>query len=186
MSFPINPQGRVATFLAGRPRTYNPPRGRRLVPGRERGPALTTDAVWIHRGQILLVRRGRPPFRGRWALPGGFVEPQETVEQAVARELHEETGLRGRAGRLVGVYSGPDRDPRKPTTTVAYLMRGRPGRPTAGDDAAGAAWLPVRAARPLAFDHERIVRDALRLLRTTRARRRRGDGARRRRRRPAA
>ena len=149
------------------------------MPRWARGPALTTDAVWIDRGRILLVRRGRPPFRGMWALPGGFVEPNETVEQAVARELQEETGLRGAAGRIVGVYSGPDRDPRRPTTTVAFLIRGRVRPPSAGDDAAGAAWLPVRAARPLAFDHERIVRDALRLLRPERQRGRRRRGRRR-------
>jgi len=148
-----------------------------------RGPALTADAVWIHRGRLLVVRRGRPPFRGSWALPGGFVEPEETVEHAVARELREETGLVGTAGAIVGVYSGPDRDPRQPTTTVAYLIRGRARAPTAGDDAAGAVWLPIRAARPLAFDHERIVRDALRLLRRGRPRRagrRTGHRARRR------
>ena len=138
------------------------------MPRYRRGPALTADAVWIARGRILLVRRGRPPFRGCWALPGGFVEPDETVEAAVERELREETGLSGRAGALVGVYSGPDRDPRKPTTTVAYLIRGRPAPPRGGDDAAEAAWLPVGSARPLAFDHERIVRDALRLVRRRR------------------
>jgi 8-oxo-dGTP diphosphatase len=138
------------------------------VPRWRTGPALTADAVWIVRGRVLLVRRGRPPFRGAWALPGGFVELEETVEAAVARELLEETGLRGRAARLVGVYSGPDRDPRKPTTTVAYLIRGRAGRPRAGDDAAAACWVPVGSARPLAFDHARILRDAVRLLRVRR------------------
>jgi len=126
---------------------------------------LTVDAVWISRGHLLVVRRGRPPFRGQWALPGGFVEPTETVEVAVVRELFEETGLRGTPAGLVGVYSGPDRDPRRPTATVAFWIRGRPGRPRAGDDAAGAAWVPVERARPLAFDHERIVRDARRQLR---------------------
>ena len=140
---------------------------------RYENPALTTDAVWIHRGRVLLVRRGRPPFRGMWALPGGFVEPQETVEETVVRELREETGLTGRPGKLVGVYSGPERDPRKPTTTVAFLIRGRPGRPRRGDDAAAAAWVPLSEARSLAFDHAEILRDAVRLLR--RARRSRKD-----------
>lgn len=129
------------------------------------GPALTVDAVWLSRGRILLVRRARPPFVGRWALPGGFVEPEETVEDAVVRELYEETGLRARPAGLVGVYSGPDRDPRKPTASVAFLMRGRPGVPRGGDDARSAAWRPVAGARGLAFDHDRIVDDALRISR---------------------
>jgi len=134
------------------------------MPSRPLGPALTADAVWIHRGRILLVRRGRPPFRGKWALPGGFVELDETVEGAVSRELIEETGLRARPQCIVGVYSGPDRDPRGSTTTVAYLVAGRVGAPKGGDDAASAKWVPLVAARGLAFDHDRIVRDARRLL----------------------
>jgi len=119
------------------------------------------DAVWIHAGRVLLVRRGRPPFRGRWALPGGFVEGHESVEAAVARELLEETGLRARPRRLVGVYSGPGRDPRGPTVSLAYEMQGRAGPPTGGDDAAEARWVPVRPRPRLAFDHDRIVEDAL-------------------------
>jgi 8-oxo-dGTP diphosphatase len=142
------------------------------------GPALTVDAVWIDRRRLLLVRRGRPPFLGKWALPGGFVELNETVEVAVARELLEETGLRGTAGRLVGVYSGPHRDPRRPTTTVAYLIRGRARAAKAGDDASGAAWVALREVGPLAFDHERIVRDALRLLGIRRPSHRRSGRAR--------
>ncbi len=135
------------------------------MPRYRRGPALTVDAVWFHRGRLLLVKRANPPFRGAWALPGGFVGPDETVEEALVRELREETGLRGRPVGLVGVYSGPDRDPRKPTATVAFLVRGRAGRPRAADDAAEAAWLEPRLAEPLAFDHGRIVRDAQRLRR---------------------
>lgn len=143
------------------------------MPGRPPSPALTTDAVWVHRGRVLLVRRGRPPFRGRWALPGGFVEPNETVEATVARELFEETGLKARPVALVGVYSGPGRDPRGPTASVVFLMQGRPGGPSGGDDAADAAWVPLEDARGLAFDHDTILRDALRM------RRRRGRSPRR-------
>jgi 8-oxo-dGTP diphosphatase len=118
------------------------------------------DAVWIDRDRILLVRRRRAPFRGEWALPGGFVELGETVEAAVARELHEETGLRARPRAIVGVYSGPHRDPRGSTTSVAFLMTGRPGAPKGGDDASTAAWVPLKDAHGLAFDHDLIVRDA--------------------------
>jgi 8-oxo-dGTP diphosphatase len=138
------------------------------VSPRYQNPALATDAVWIHAGQVLLVRRGRAPFRGFWALPGGFVELREKVEEALVRELREETGLAGRPVAIVGVYSGPDRDPRKPTTSVAYLVTGRVATPVGADDAAFAAWVPLAKARPLAFDHGLILSDALRLLRHSR------------------
>jgi len=130
------------------------------VPRYPPGPALTVDAVWIAGGRVLLVRRGAPPFRGRWALPGGFVDACETVEAAVVRELKEETGLVARPIAVLGVYSGPGRDPRRPTATVAFRMRGRVASPRGSDDAADAAWVPLAAARGLAFDHDRIVRDA--------------------------
>jgi 8-oxo-dGTP diphosphatase len=125
-----------------------------------RGPKLTVDAVWFDEGRILLVRRGRAPFRGSWALPGGFVEPGETVEQAVVRELREETGLSAKVEGLVGVYSCPGRDPRGPTVTLAYRMKGRAGAPHGADDAAEAAWIPLNAVGPLAFDHAQILADA--------------------------
>jgi 8-oxo-dGTP diphosphatase len=127
-----------------------------------RGPKLTVDAVWFHEGQVLLVRRGRPPFKGSWALPGGFVEPTESVETAVVRELLEETGLKARPVELLGVYSKPGRDPRGPAATVAFRMEGRAGTPHGGDDAAEAAWIRVSAVGPLAFDHGEILRDATR------------------------
>jgi len=132
---------------------------------RYQNPALTVDAVAIRGNRILLVRRGRDPFRGSWALPGGFVELRETVEAALLRELHEETGLVPTVFRLLGVYSGPDRDPRKPTTTVAFLVRGLRGRLRGGDDARDAEWIPLADAHPLAFDHERIVADGVSALR---------------------
>src|SRR5690242_3481402 len=102
------------------------------------GVYLTVDAVWIDRGRVLLVRRAHPPFQGLWALPGGFVGREETAEEAVARELKEETGLEARSVELLGLYSGPKRDPRRPTASAAYLVRGRIGRPKGGDDAAEA------------------------------------------------
>lgn len=127
---------------------------------RYQNPALAVDAVWVRGGRVLLVRRGRAPFRGKWALPGGFVELQETVEEAVVRELKEETGLTGRPAGLVGVYSGPHRDPRKPTTSVVFRMVGRGGTPRGGDDATEARWIPWKEVGRLAFDHNRILRDA--------------------------
>ncbi|MGP8159273.1 MAG: NUDIX domain-containing protein [Thermoplasmata archaeon] len=138
---------------------------------RYENPALTVDAVWIRSGKVLLVRRGKPPFRGFWAFPGGFVELHETVEEALVRELREETGLSGHPVKIVGVYSGPDRDPRKPTATVAFLVGGRVGKPVGHDDAASAAWVPLHQARPMAFDHEQILADARRLYRSRSQRR---------------
>jgi 8-oxo-dGTP diphosphatase len=141
---------------------YSTRRGGRRVTRRYPGPSLAVDAVWIRGGRVLLVRRGRPPFRGSWALPGGFVEIGETVEAAVLRELREETGLLGRRGPLLGVYSDPKRDPRKHTVSVVFRVTGRGGRPRGGDDAASAEWVPLDPFPRLAFDHERILRDAIR------------------------
>ncbi len=90
------------------------------------------------------------------------MELNETVEEALRRELKEETGLSGTVGEIVGVFSGPHRDPRKPTATIAFFVRGRPGRPRGGSDAATAEWVPLSAARLLAFDHEKILRTAVR------------------------
>lgn len=129
---------------------------------RPKGPALTVDAVWSSGGAVLLVRRGRPPFRGAWALPGGFVELGETTEEAVVRELREETGLTARPVRVIGVYSRPGRDPRGHTVSIAYGMHGVRRTPTGGDDAAEASWVPLAEAVGLAFDHDDVIRDARR------------------------
>ena len=116
---------------------------------------------------ILLVRRGEAPYRGRWALPGGFVGPAEDLAEAAVRELAEETGIRGGFHlEQLQTYGAPRRDPRMRTVTVAYLaLAPNLATPVAGTDAAHAAWLPVaealRTPARLAFDHGRIVRDAV-------------------------
>ena len=134
--------------------------------------AVTVDLVlFTIRGErlcVLAIKRGGEPFKGRWALPGGFVEADEGLEQAARRELREETGLEGARIHLeqLATYGDPGRDPRQRIVSVAYLglAPGLPA-PTAGDDAARAEWVEVDrliAARPnVAFDHARILRDGL-------------------------
>ena len=128
-------------------------------------PALTADAVLLKGHEVLLVRRGREPFRGAWAWPGGFVEVGERTEDACRRELAEETGLRGDVVDLLNVYSDPKRDPRGHTVTVAYVLRvGGVLGIVAGDDAEEARWFDLDKVPPLAFDHDAIVADARRWL----------------------
>jgi 8-oxo-dGTP diphosphatase len=128
-------------------------------------PALTTDCVVFDaRGYVLLIRRKYDPFKGAYALPGGFVDVGETVENGCRRELKEETGLEVGALRLVGVYSDPDRDPRGHTCSIAYLAQVGRLEPRAGDDAAAAEWVADWRAEKLAFDHAQILGDAERLL----------------------
>jgi 8-oxo-dGTP diphosphatase len=128
-------------------------------------PLLTVDCVAFDaKGRLLLVRRGHPPFKGQYALPGGFVDVGETVEDACRRELMEETGVKAGKLRLIGIYSAPHRDPRGHTAAVAYLTRIRSAKPIAGDDAATAEWVENWGRLTLAFDHKKIVKDARRLM----------------------
>lgn len=128
-------------------------------------PALATDAVLLKGREVLLIRRGRDPFKGSWALPGGFVEVGERVEDACRRELVEETGLRGDVVDLLGVYSDPARDPRGHTVSVVYVCKvGGIVQVEAGDDAEEAKWFSLDAPPALAFDHARILDDARRWL----------------------
>ena len=121
-------------------------------------PALAADCVVFDpQGRLLLIRRKNPPFQGRYALPGGFVEYGETTEQAAARELREETGLTARALDLIGVYSDPGRDPRGHMVSIAYLVRVAEFQPEAGDDAAHAEFVADWQNQALAFDHDRIA-----------------------------
>lgn len=132
--------------------------------GRPKTPPLAADCVVFDRaGRLLLIKRGHPPFKGRYALPGGFVEVGETVEEAALRELKEETGIEGRIAGLVGVYSDPKRDPRGHTVSCAFLVRPRTAKATGGDDAAAAESVENWRELRLAFDHEMILADALKL-----------------------
>ena len=122
-------------------------------------PVPAVDAIIETAGGIVLVERRFPPFG--LALPGGFVENGETVEAAVRREAMEETGLELEDLQLFGVYSDPERDPRRHTVSIVFTARGR-GVARPGDDAGGIRVLPAAdIGDSLAFDHSRIVADYL-------------------------
>jgi len=125
---------------------------------------LTADVVILYHGGVVLVKRKHEPFKDHYALPGGFVEYGETVEEAAVREAREETGLDVKLLRLVGVYSDPKRDPRGHTVTTAFLAVGF-GELKAGDDAKEVTVVPLDEIEnvKLAFDHSKILRDALHL-----------------------
>ena len=126
-------------------------------------PLLTVDCVAIDaKGRVLLIKRGNPPFQGHYALPGGFVDLGETVEDACRRELLEETGVEAKKLTLIGVYSELGRDPRGSTVTVAFLARVK-GTAAAGDDAAAVEWVERWRRLDIAFDHKQILKDAAKL-----------------------
>jgi 8-oxo-dGTP diphosphatase len=125
-----------------------------------RTPLLAVDAIIIYQEGIVLINRDRPPYQGRYALPGGFVEVGESVEKAVCREAKEETGLELDLLKLVGVYSHPERDPRGHVVSICYLARGR-GDLKAGSDAREAHIFLLEELPPLAFDHHQMIEDAL-------------------------
>lgn len=128
-------------------------------------PAVTADCIVITKEaepKVLLIERGGEPFKGCWALPGGFMNMDETTEQCAFRELEEETGLKIGEVHQIGAYSRVDRDPRGRTITVAYLaVVDAPIAVIGQDDAAKAQWFPLSALPELAFDHEEIMRDAI-------------------------
>ena len=124
-------------------------------------PALAVDGVVIRGNEILLVRRKNEPYRGKFALPGGFVEYGEKTEDAVTREVFEETGCRARVKKLLGVYSDPTRDPRGHTVSIVYLLEPVGGEVKAGSDASDATFVDIGDLPPLAFDHGKIVSDVL-------------------------
>jgi len=130
-------------------------------------PMVTVDALVFRRpesgAEVLLIQRKEDPFAGQWALPGGFVDMDETLEAAVARELAEETGLKGIALEQFHTFGDPGRDPRGRSITVVYRGRvyGEGPELCAADDAAAAAWFPVDQLPTMAFDHGAIVAQGL-------------------------
>jgi len=125
---------------------------------------IAADVIAEIGSSIVLIERRNFPFG--WALPGGFVDVGERVEDAAVRELREETTLEVELRALLGVYSRPDRDPRGHTVTMVYVGRAH-GEPRAADDAKGIGlFAPAEPPAPLAFDHAEILADYLRFIRT--------------------
>ncbi|HMG32780.1 MAG TPA: NUDIX hydrolase [Blastocatellia bacterium] len=139
-------------------------------------PALTVDIVLFRRNhdvhEVLLIKRGREPFKDKWAFPGGFVDQDESLEDAAARELVEETGLTSIRLEQIGAFGDPGRDPRGHTVSVAFgaIINGDV-KAEAGDDAAQVKWHSAARPGPLAFDHRKILAVALDHFRVNGARR---------------
>ena len=132
-------------------------------------PAVTTDCVIFGFDgtnlKVLLVERGIDPYKGKWALPGGFLRMDEDAEQGALRELQEETGLKTAYIKQFHTFSTPDRDPRERVITIAYYALVRLQEVKGGDDAARAEWFDLTAVPALAFDHDLILRMASNELR---------------------
>jgi 8-oxo-dGTP diphosphatase len=122
-------------------------------------PSLTVDILILFENRLVLVKRKNPPYQGKFALPGGFVDIGESTEKAAARESFEETGLSVEIIKLVGVYSDPQRDPRGHTVSVCYLAKGS-GKLKYGSDAASAEPFELDSIPELAFDHNKMINDA--------------------------
>ena len=125
-------------------------------------PALTVDAVVFKeigiKKEILLIQRKFAPYKGKWALPGGFVDMDETLEQAAVRELSEETGITNVALQQLKAFSTIERDPRSRTISVVFWgVANQATEVIAGDDAGKAQWFDLTQLPPLAFDHQEVV-----------------------------
>jgi len=140
---------------------------------RREPPSVTVDVVLISflkgKSEVLLIRRANPPYKGRWALPGGFVEPHEPLETAARRELREETGMEPENLEQLHTFGDPGRDPRGWTISVAYLAllgdkESEALQPRAGSDASDVGWFGLHELPPLAFDHAEILACAARRI----------------------
>ncbi len=132
-------------------------------------PAVTADVVALagkkeEEISLLLIKRKKPPFLDTWALPGGFAEMDEDIEDTAIRELEEETGLKGIEVHQIGAFGKVGRDPRHRTVTVAFLScLDRKAIVEANDDASDAQWFPLNDLPTLAFDHADIVKQGVEL-----------------------
>jgi len=126
-------------------------------------PAVTVDAAIFRKNsndfEILLIERGNYPFEGMWALPGGFLDMDETLEESVHRELKEETGLENVVLKQLHAFSTPNRDPRGRTITITFYgtIEMINSKVEAGDDARNAKWVKVDEIGQLAFDHQEMI-----------------------------
>ena len=132
-------------------------------------PALTVDAVVFRKSdndyKVLLIERKFPPYKGKWALPGGFVDMDETLETAVSRELKEETGLEEVPLEQLNTFGALNRDPRGRTVSVVYWgIAKNNSNAVAGDDAAKTKWFDVNNLPDLAFDHGKVIKMAIEKL----------------------
>ncbi len=130
-------------------------------------PMVATDSVVINgKKEILLVKRNHAPYKGRWCLPGGFVEKGETIEKAAMRECFEESGIRTKVVRLIGVYSDPRRDPRGHVVGIPFLLKPLSGKTRPSSETSEARFFPVnKIPKRLAADHNKIIKDALKIYR---------------------
>jgi 8-oxo-dGTP diphosphatase len=128
-----------------------------------KGPALTVDAVIEYPdGRVVLIKRGNPPFKGSWALPGGFVDIGETVDKACVREAREECSIEIELSGILGVYSDPERDPRGHTVSIVFRADYKSGKLIGADDASEAKLFSRDELKDLilAFDHREVLIDA--------------------------
>ena len=129
-----------------------------------KNPRLTVDGAVLKDNKVLLIKRKYDPFKGKWALPGGFVEYGEKVEDAVIREIYEETGLKTNINKIFGIYSDPNRDPRGHTISIVFLLNIIEGELKGNDDASDAKFFKLEELPHLSFDHDIILNDILRSL----------------------
>lgn len=132
-------------------------------------PSVTVDAVIFRKIdnelEVLLIKRGNEPYKNSWALPGGFIDMDETLEEAIARELEEETALKNIELRQLHAFSALDRDPRGRTISVVFWgMHYGDQKAVAGDDASAARWFGINDLPALAFDHNEVIQMAVDII----------------------